>query len=237
MKAPQPPKGVKDEKVKKSFKKEKQVQQLPLRGQGGLVILADGDFPVHPAAVRILEAAATIVCCDGAAEKLCRYGKQPDYIVGDMDSLPADMKARYADRIHCVPSQETNDLTKAVTFCVQRGARQLTILGAGGLREDHTLANISLLADYSGQCRVDMVTNYGTFKAIRETTTFECTAGQRVSIFTLTPGVPVTIAGFKYPLTGALLDSWWKGSLNETTGTSFTISFGKGGIFILFIAF
>jgi thiamine pyrophosphokinase len=120
-----------------------------------------------------------------------------------------------------------------VEFCLQRGAAALTILGAGGLREDHTIANISLLACYAEKCRVEMITNYGTFVAIPETTTLESVAGQQVSIFSMTPSVPVSSSGLKYPLRRQVLDSWWKGALNEATGAHFTLSFDKG-IFIVF---
>jgi thiamine pyrophosphokinase len=201
--------------------------------KSNVVILADGEFPTHAVPLQALAAADIIVCCDGAAEKLCAHGKTPDYIVGDLDSLPDELKTRFAGRLHRVASQETNDLTKAVNFCLQHGARQLKILGAGGLREDHTIANISLLADYAAQCRVEMITNYGVFVAISETSALESVAGQQVSIFSLTPSAKISSTGLKYPLRQQALDSWWKGSLNEATDTHFTLAFDEG-TFIVF---
>ena len=183
--------------------------------------------------LQVLESADAIVCCDGAAEKLCAHGRTPDYIVGDLDSLPDELKTRFAGRLYYMASQEANDLTKAVAFCLQHGAMQLKILGAGGLREDNTIANISLLADYAAKCRVEMITNYGTFVAIAKTSTLESTAGQQVSIFSLTPSAKISSTGLKYPLRRQCLDSWWQGSLNEATGRCFTLSFNKG-IFIVF---
>ncbi|MDR0695095.1 MAG: thiamine diphosphokinase [Prevotellaceae bacterium] len=201
--------------------------------KSNIVILADGEFPTHAIPLQALESADAIVCCDGAAGKLCAYGKTPDYIAGDLDSLPDELKTRFAGRLYCVASRETNDLTKAVDFCLQRGAAQLKILGAGGLREDHTIANVSLLADYAAKCHVEMITNYGTFVIISKTSTLESAAGQQVSIFSLTPSAKISSTGLKYPLRRQCLDSWWKGSLNEATGARFTLSFNKG-IFIVF---
>lgn len=203
--------------------------------KSNVVILADGEFPAHATPLQILESADVVVCCDGAAEKLCAYGRTPDYIAGDLDSLPDELKTRFAGRLHYIASQETNDLTKAVEFCLQRGVTQLKILGAGGLREDHTIANVSLLADYAAKCRVEMITNYGTFVVISKTSTLESVAGQQVSIFSLTPPVKISSAGLKYPLRRKRLDSWWKGSLNEATGNCFTLLFNKG-IFVVFRA-
>ena len=48
-------------------------------------------------------------------------GMLPDAIVGDIDSLTDDLAARFADRIFIDESQETNDLTKAVSWCGESG--------------------------------------------------------------------------------------------------------------------
>lgn len=201
-----------------------------------VVILADGEFPAHPLPLRLLETAGAVVCCDGAAAKLYAHGRSPDYIVGDLDSLPDELALRFADRLHRIASQETNDLTKAVRFCLQRGVERLKIVGAGGLREDHTMANIALLADYAAQCDVEMLTNYGSLVALRSTTTLGSFAGQQVSIFSLTPAAPVSSDGLRYLLREQLLDSWWKGALNEAAGHAFTLRF-DAGVFIVFRAY
>ncbi|MBQ9128840.1 MAG: hypothetical protein IJY15_13910, partial [Thermoguttaceae bacterium] len=51
-----------------------------------VVILADGEFPQDAAAQRFIVDAPTLVCCDGAAEKAVAFGREPDWIVGDLDS-------------------------------------------------------------------------------------------------------------------------------------------------------
>jgi thiamine pyrophosphokinase len=197
------------------------------------VVLAAGKYPTHAVPLRALATAGTVVCCDGAAAKLWAHGRSPDYIVGDLDSLPDDLMRRFADRLHRIPSQTTNDLTKAVGFCLQRRVAQLTIVGAAGLREDHTIANVALLADYAAQCDVEMLTDYGAFTVVRRTATLTSYAGQQVSLFSLTPAVAVSSDGLRYPLRGQRLDSWWKGSLNEAAGSAFTLRF-DGGVFIVF---
>ena len=118
------------------------------------VIVADGSFPVHPIPLDILDKAEVIVCCDGSAENLIRYGLFPDAIVGDMDSLSNDLKERFADRVYVDDGQETNDLTKTVLWCHESGYDDLVIIGAGGKREDHTIGNISLLVEYAKTVKV-----------------------------------------------------------------------------------
>jgi len=57
------------------------------------------------------------------------------------------------------------------------------IVGATGKREDHTLGNISLLADYMKTAKVVMVTDYGIFTPMQGITEFTSHKGQQVSLF------------------------------------------------------
>jgi thiamine pyrophosphokinase len=198
-----------------------------------VVVVANGSFPQHVVPVKALQEAGTIVCCDGAAAKLTAHGLQPDFIVGDMDSItPADA-ATFANILYPSPEQETNDLTKAVNFCVQHGVTHLTIVGATGERDDHTLGNIALLAKYATQLQhVEMLTNHGRFMPLLSSTTCKSYAGQQVSIFCLTPDTQMEAEGLKYSLRNVVFDAWWKGTLNEALGNSFRLTFDKGKVLL-----
>ena len=127
------------------------------------VILADGEYPAEGIPATLLAQARYVVCCDGAADAYTARGGIPSAIVGDGDSIGRTTAQRFRDILHIVPDQETNDLTKAFSFCMEQGRRELTILGATGGREDHAIGNIALLADYARQADVQMVTPYGVF--------------------------------------------------------------------------
>jgi len=200
------------------------------------IILADGTFPTHEIPVNMLSEADFVVCCDGAVEKLVSHGFRPDIIVGDLDSLTTEMRRKYENILFHDPDQETNDLTKAVRWCVSNGKRELVILGATGLREDHTLGNISLLAEYSKTAKVKMVTDHGIFEVTDMSATIDSWAGQQVSIFSINSSTVVSSDGLRYPLNSLLLDNWWKGTLNEATGERFTLRF-TGGPLIVFRKF
>ncbi|MDP6570470.1 MAG: thiamine diphosphokinase, partial [Candidatus Marinimicrobia bacterium] len=81
-----------------------------------LVILANGSFPTHPIPLQSLQEAQTIICCDGAAESLVSFGKTPDYIIGDLDSISENLKEQFREIIISKPDQNENDLRKAITF-------------------------------------------------------------------------------------------------------------------------
>src|SRR5450756_896580 len=109
------------------------------------VIVADGTFPQHQIPLGYLKNAKRIICCDGSAQNLILAGMLPEAIVGDLDSLNDDLANRFSDRIFPDESQETNDLTKAVSWCCKMGYKDIVIVGATGKREDHTIGNICLL--------------------------------------------------------------------------------------------
>ena len=192
------------------------------------VILANGAFPGHPIPLSFLHKAARIICCDGATENLLGYGLEPDFIAGDLDSLSPTLQQRYSWRLHHDPDQNSNDLTKAVNFCIQRQWNEITILGATGKREDHSIGNISLLADYAANANIQMITDYGVFTPLLQSERFQSFAGQQVSVFTFTPVTVFTFHGLKYPLTKQTLLSWWQGTLNEAVGDEFCIEMDGG---------
>ena len=196
------------------------------------VILANGEFPKGKEAINILNNDEKIICCDGATENLINYGLKPSIIIGDMDSLSKEIKAKYADIIIKISEQNTNDLTKAVNWCTSNNINTFNILGATGKREDHSIANIALLSEYSNKANVKIISDYGIFKAVSKTSTFNSYIGQQVSIFAMDANTKINSEGLKYPLNNMEFKKWWNGTLNESINETFTLSFEKGSIIV-----
>ena len=196
------------------------------------VILANGSYPSHSVPLKHMTEADLIVCCDGAAENLVAHGLKPGAIVGDLDSVSGRIKEIYSDVLHRDEDQETNDLTKAVRWCLSQGITEIVIVGATGLREDHTLANISLLAEYSRDLKVMMYTDTGIFESYDTTVTLDTYPGQQVSLFSITPDTRITSKGLRYPLNNLQLKNWWQGTLNEAVSESFGLEFGEGIVIV-----
>jgi len=210
----------------------------PLEGAGGgekafiigkqirnidAIILAAGDFPTHPAALQMLEHYRDrIICCDGAAKALLQAGYYPQAVVGDGDSLSPETHNAVSNRFICNPDQETNDLTKAFHYALSQNYRKILILGATGKREDHTLGNISLLADYMDHAEVSMMTNYGTFTPATGNTVFTSCPGQQISVFCMDQS-PLTLRGLKWPLENRKISRWWQATLNEALSDHFEV--------------
>lgn len=195
------------------------------------VIIDAGAFPHNPIALEWLERCHRVVCCDGAANGYLSKKRRVWRIVGDCDSLSPEIIRRYSDIIRRFPDQETNDQTKAVRYLAHKGINRIAILGATGLREDHTLGNLSLLISYLDEgMETRAYTDFGVFIPVKDTREFHCPTGTQVSIFNF-GATGLCAEGLRYPIRD--FDSWWQGTLNETIADRFII-YAKG-TYLVFI--
>ncbi len=195
------------------------------------VVLADGDYPTSDTPLGILHDTGYVACCDGAANGYISRGRVPDVIVGDGDSICPEYREKYAERIVRIAEQESNDLTKTVTYIASLNKKSIAIVGATGRREDHTLANVSLILEYMRMgLNVRLYTDNGVFIPCCGTTTLKATVGRQVSIFNFT-AKGMSAEGLMYPIRD--FTSWWQGTLNECTADAFTIN--AEGEYIVFI--
>lgn len=203
------------------------------------IILANGEIPSHSKAIEVLQEATHIVCCDGAITNLLQLGFIPTIIIGDLDSISEDHYREFINIIVEDKNEAYNDLQKAIRFCISKNWHDIIILGAFGIREDHSLANISILLQYGNPKLYDnqivslkMITNSGEFTPIYGTTTFTSCCAQQVSIFSFDKHTKLTFHGLKYPVTNRSFHYLWEGSLNEALADSFTIECSGGEVLV-----
>ena len=183
------------------------------------VVLAQGDFPRKGgASERFLTAAKRVVACDGAATAYRRrFGRWPDVIVGDLDSL---QNGKGAPCVVKVDDQDANDLTKALDYCAAQGWCDVVIVGAVGKREDHTLGNV-FRALAAG---VPIATDYGMFRPVCGTASFRSHRDAGVSVFAPDPDTKMTSRGLKWPLDGVRFENLFCATLNRTTAARFSVT-------------
>jgi thiamine pyrophosphokinase len=210
---------------------------LPYTRQSKIVILANGEKPTHEIPVHILKNAEKIICCDGAISFLEQQNITPHIIIGDCDSITAAQKETYKSIIHTDENMAYNDLQKAIKYCIENQLDEVVILGASGLRDDHFLANIGILMHYANRLFLKMVTNYGIFTPIHQTTTFESYPKQQVSVFSFSSDTKITYHGLKYPVCKQQFKELWEGSLNEALAENFTIEVEKNAAVLLYATF
>lgn len=182
-------------------------------------ILAAGDFPRRgtPAA-RLLDGAARVICCDGAAQIYRRRrGRWPDAIVGDLDSFAG--RADVCEIVR-IAEQQTNDLDKAVRFCRERGWPQPIVFGAAGGRVDHTLGNYLRAIDLG----VEIVDDCGRFVPFCGRRIFRQPKGSPFSVFAPDPRTRMTSRGLVWPLDGLRFANLYCATLNRTDRAAVTLT-------------
>ena len=198
------------------------------------VIIGGGDFPRKPFPRELIRRADVIVCCDGNAlkaflrnrERIFRdTSREPDAVVGDMDSMSPSLAKKYSRILIKVEEQDDNDQTKALHHIINNFPEVDTvhILAATGRREDHTVGNLGLLMEYARSLSgaegpaIDMVSDYSTAFAITDSCDLFLGKGRRISIFSPDNSLKITSKGLEWQTSGVVFDNWWPATLNRTT--------------------
>ena len=197
-----------------------------------IVVLANGEFPRHDIPLHELDIAGSIICCDGAVESLINYGKRPQAIVGDFDSIPQKLKKNLVKNLVYAPDQSENDLRKSLKWVEAHGGKSVTILGASGKREDHLLGNIFSILQFDTQMDMVMITDYGRFHMVHESQVFDGIMGQKVSLFSVDQSIKITTSGLKYPLQNEALSTLYAGTLNAMVDDQFSVNISHGQILV-----
>ena len=196
---------------------------------------------ILPAPAILNECAArseAVICADGGANRARAAGLQPEFIVGDFDSITAETRRAFAAAqfVHR-PSQNATDLEKALAFALEQQFRGAILVGATGLRFDHQLVNLNIAEKFCNQLTLEIADDFGTgsfVAAVNQPVTirFAAFVGQQVSLLAFRRVRGITTQGLKYPLHNEDLE--WAvrdGLSNEALAQEFSITVAAGNLF------
>lgn len=112
------------------------------------LILLNGEMRDPKSARAAARHAGAVICADGGARHAVALGVRPDYVVGDMDSLPKSLPKTWKKTLYwCDFDPERSDLDKALDFARSLGASAVLIAGVLGGGLDHELVNFAALEE------------------------------------------------------------------------------------------
>ena len=205
-----------------------------------VVVVASGELSDPDAAW--LADAGLVIAADGGAASLERLGRQPDVLVGDLDSVEPELATRLeaaGTRVERHPvDKEASDTELAIESGIAAGATRLVLLGAfGGDRLDHALANALLLADPSlAGVDVCAVAGGARVRAIHAVGHLELggAAGDLVSLLPIGDATGVRTVGLRWPLDGATLRSGRsRGLSNEVVTPPASVHLAGGALLVV----
>ena len=181
-----------------------------------------------------------IIAADAGYLTAKKMGITPNILLGDFDTLGVE---NIPDGIEClrVPAEKDDtDTQLAVKVAIERGAKEIVIVGGLSGRLDHTLSTLSILEDLwkrkegriyatltDGKNRVRYIRGSGTILPRSQYRYFSLIAADD-----LVKGV--TLEGCKYPLKNGRISRrhQWAVS-NEIKGNCALIEISRGGVWVI----
>ena len=181
----------------------------------------------HPADIKIV--------VDGALEITHRLGIQPDFIVGDFDTVDQTL-LNYYDKdiiLRHPPEKDQTDTELAIETALKHGCSKLKFFGATGSRLDHSLGNIFLLESLLKQgLEAEIINENNRLYIKNQGFALKRTEarGDYISLLPLTETVEnVTLCGFKYPVENlTFYREKTLGISNEIIDEEATVEFSNG---------
>ncbi|MFN8491870.1 MAG: thiamine diphosphokinase [Caldilineaceae bacterium] len=171
------------------------------------VIFINGIVNDYTLLARWLRPDDFLIGADGGTLHCLALGRQPQVIVGDLDSLAPELVARLvAEGVQVErhsPVKDQTDLELAVDCAHRYGAEQVLLLGALGGRLDQMVANVLLLARRDWPFPLKLVEENQLAQVLHGGEKLSLTApvGSTVSVIPLSERVTgITYEGLAYPL-------------------------------------
>ncbi len=194
-----------------------------------VVILANGQFPTHEIPLNILNSKVDIICCDGAVDSLLKNTNlKPTTIIGDLDSISGEAKIKFSDRLIEIKDQNTNDLSKAFGYAIEKKYEKIIFLGTAGGREDHQISNFYLFFDFGKVADIEIYTDHGKFISVCDHKKIKSFLQQQISFFTENSNVILNCENLKWPLLNKKFEQGWQGALNESLSEELEVKVTNG---------
>ncbi len=207
-----------------------------------IVIFSGGSYRDVEFYRGLIKDADLTIAADSGGAALLSLDVTPDLLVGDMDSIGADVLAairkRGAEVIEAPAEKDFTDTELAVRLAVDRNPTEIVICGALGNRLDHTLANISLLVYARERGVTARIVTEDQEAYLLPADVIDPIAGKvgdTVSLIALSePVTGVTTHDLKYPLKQAALSLFSPlGVSNEIAGPNPWVEFWEGRLLLV----
>lgn len=180
-----------------------------------------------------------VICADGGLNKAELLNISPNIIIGDFDSVNQKVFKKYADKnIEIIKySSEKNytDMELSINHAVEKGFKDIILIGASGTRLDHTVANMVLIEKYyKKDINIKILDNNNLIQIVTNNMIIPFRKNYYVSIIPLTENIEgLTLEGFKYPLDNVIVE---RGSTlcisNEISENVGVIKLNKGNALV-----
>ena len=197
-----------------------------------VIVIANGEFPNHKVPINYLKNYDSIICTDGAVDKLIKFGLKPNVVIGDFDSTKIPFKERIGSWLE-TPDQNKTDLEKTFEWCISNNIKNIILLGAGGMREDHFLGNLYIVSKFYDSVDAQVITNHSKIICVQGSKIIKTKKNQDISFIASEVIKNIKTTGLKYSLNNQKLAPSSMAISNKSLGNKIHIeSSGKVFVFL-----
>lgn len=190
------------------------------------ILCLNGDLPD---AAFFKAANLPLIAADGAADTLENLGFSPQIIIGDLDSVTPQTRAK--NQVLHRPEQSTNDYQKSLAYLKTNNLLPAIVLGINGGHLDHVLNNISLFLETDSVLYAPPILGY-VLKA-QSQYSYQLPHDTKLSLLGM-PSARVSSTGLKWELKQSKLSFPGSNScFNRTQQESITIEIEEGAALLL----
>lgn len=183
-----------------------------------------------------------IIAVDKGLEIVNKLQIEPNYIIGDFDSVNEKVLNKYKNKnipiTYLKPEKDFTDTHMGLKKSIEIGSNDVTIIGAIGTRLDHVLANIHILKEtLNNNIQAKLVNENNQIMLIKGKNVINKNNDYKyLSIIPLTTEIKgVTLKGLKYLLENANLNIGESiGVSNEQINNTATIEINEGIAILIF---
>jgi thiamine pyrophosphokinase len=177
------------------------------------VIFLNGDRPSRDVIFATVKTTDIIICADGGAKYALECGILPSIVLGDFDSLSKVLQKKLiklaVERHEFSPEKDFTDSELAIKYALQKGFRDIIVLGAVGDRMDHVFSNIthfSKVVSDTSALKITIIDKRQTLYFVNDTITIDDKKGKTISILSVVGDAQgVTTEGLKWKLNDEVL--------------------------------
>lgn len=198
------------------------------------LVVCNGPWPMPSILAMALDGPNIVVACDGAVVSCMEHGVQVNAVIGDFDSLNQDILSSL-DNMEVLerPEQESNDLSKALSYAVEQGHTSVRVVGATGGDMEHEWANMLECAHHAIDIEVVDERGRFCFLAPNVSHAIRVVPQQSFSLMALVSVDGLNLTGASYPLTNDQLEMGSRGLHNMATSDTVKLDYGSGRLMLV----
>lgn len=175
-----------------------------------------------------------VICADRGYLHAVKLGVKPDVLLGDFDSLNIPLPGGQEILTYPAEKDET-DLQIAIGHALDRGYRDILVIGAFGGRMDHFLGNVCLMK-WTRERGGNLILEDSDTRMflLADTVTLPQKGNRYLSVIPFFEDAVVSLAGVKYPADKAQFKVGdTLGISNEITSEAAKITVFEGSVLVL----